>query len=47
MPRGDATTALERTAYPRFKRRPSAKELALVYTPTKEGLAFVRGIARA
>jgi hypothetical protein len=39
-------TALERTAYPRFKRRPSAKELAEVYTPTAEDLAFVRGIAR-
>jgi hypothetical protein len=39
-------TALERTAYPRFKRRPSAKELAEVYTPTTEDLAFVRGIAR-
>ena len=39
-------TALERTAYPRFKRRPTAKELAEVYTPTAEDLAFVRGIAR-
>jgi TnpA family transposase len=39
-------TALERTAYPRFKRRPTAKELAEVYTPTVEDLAFVRGIAR-
>ncbi|MBV9896502.1 MAG: DUF4158 domain-containing protein, partial [Chloroflexi bacterium] len=39
-------TALERTAYPRFKRRPTANELAEVYTPTAEDLAFVRGIAR-
>jgi TnpA family transposase len=39
-------TALERTAYPRFKRRPSAKELAEVYTPTAEDLAFVRSMAR-
>jgi TnpA family transposase len=39
-------TALERTAYPRFKRRPSAKELAEVYTPTTEDLTFVRGVAR-
>ncbi len=39
-------TALERTAYPRFKRRPSAKELAEVYTPTAEELAFVRNMAR-
>jgi Domain of unknown function (DUF4158) len=45
-PRGDAVTALERTAYPRFKRRPSAKELAEVYTPTAEELAFVRTMAR-
>ena len=28
------------------KRRPTAKELAEVYTPTTEDLAFVRGIAR-
>jgi Domain of unknown function (DUF4158) len=39
-------TALERTAYPRIKRRPTAKELAEVYTPTVEDLAVVRGIAR-
>jgi hypothetical protein len=39
-------TALERTAHPRFKRRPSAKELAEVYTPTAEELAFVRNMAR-
>jgi hypothetical protein len=44
--RGDAVTALERTAYPRFKRRPTAKELAEVYTPTTADLAFVCGIAR-
>ena len=45
-PRGEAVTALERTAYPGFKRRPTAKELAEVYTPTMEDLAFIRGIAR-
>jgi hypothetical protein len=39
-------TALERTAYPRFKRRPSAKELAEVHAPTDEELAFVRSMAR-
>jgi hypothetical protein len=43
---GAAVTALERTAYPRFKRRPTAKELAEVYTPTTKDLAFVRSIAR-
>ena len=39
-------TALERTAYPRFKRRPTAKELAEIYTPRREDLVFVRSVAR-
>ena len=39
-------TAIERTAYPRFKRRPSAQELADVYTPTAEELTFLRATAR-
>jgi hypothetical protein len=39
-------TAIERTAYPRFKRRPSAHELADVYTPTAGELAFIRSTAR-
>ena len=39
-------TAIERTAYPRLKRRPSAQELADVYTPTPEDLAFIRATAR-
>src|SRR5215471_10344031 len=43
---GSCVLALERTAYPRFKRRPTTKELAEIYTPTVEDLAFVRGIAR-
>src|SRR5439155_10110677 len=30
----------------RFKRRPTAKELAEIYMPTAEDLVFVRGIAR-
>ena len=34
-------TAIERTAYPRFKRRPSAQELADVYTPTADELTFI------
>src|SRR6266571_995115 len=39
-------TSIERTAYPRLKRRPSARELADVYTPTVEDLAFIRATAR-
>src|SRR5712691_11368539 len=39
-------TSIERTAYPRLKRRPSAQELADVYTPTIDDLAFIRATAR-
>jgi len=39
-------TSIERTAYPRLKRRPSAQELTDVYTPTIEDLAFIRVTAR-
>jgi hypothetical protein len=39
-------TAVERTAYPRFKRRPSAQELADVYAPTTDELTFLRATAR-
>jgi TnpA family transposase len=35
-------TAIARTAYPSFKQRPTAKELAEVYTPTPEEIEFVR-----
>jgi Domain of unknown function (DUF4158) len=35
-------TAIARTAYPSFKQRPMAKELAEVYTPTSEEIEFVR-----
>ena len=34
-------TAIERTAYPRFKRSLSAKDLADIYTPTAQEYAFV------
>ncbi len=34
--------SIERTAYPRFKRRPSAQELSDVYTPTAEERTFFR-----
>jgi hypothetical protein len=37
---------IERTAYPRLKRRPSIQELADVYTPAVEDLAFIRTTAR-
>jgi hypothetical protein len=38
--------SIERTAYPRFKRRPSAQELTEVYTPSGEELVFIRDHAR-
>lgn len=39
-------TAIERTAYPRFKPHPSAKELADFYTPTTEDMQFARSHVR-
>ena len=39
-------TSIERAAYPRLKRRPFTQELADVYTPTVEDLAFIRATAR-
>jgi hypothetical protein len=39
-------TAIERTAYPRFKRSLSAKDLAEIYTPTAQEYAFVCQAAR-
>src|SRR3954454_21192265 len=39
-------TAIERTAYPRFKRLPSAQELEATYTPIPAELTFVRVTAR-
>lgn len=35
-------TAIERTAYPRFKLQPSAKELADLYTPAADEITFAR-----
>ena len=44
---GDVSmTAIERTAYPRFTRAPSAKELREIYTPTPGDIAFVATRAR-
>src|SRR2546423_10441106 len=39
-------TAIERTAYPRFTRAPSVKELREIYTPTPGDIAFVATRAR-
>src|SRR6266487_2639439 len=39
-------TSLERTAYPRFSRAPSLKELRELYTPTPHDIAFVTTRAR-
>ena len=39
-------TAIERTAYPRFKRNPTRRELEEIYSPTASELAWVRGTAR-
>jgi Domain of unknown function (DUF4158) len=39
-------TAVERTAYPRFKAHPSAQELATLYTPTAEEVKFAQSQAR-
>ncbi|WP_449415980.1 Tn3 family transposase [Phormidium nigroviride] len=40
-------TLIDRTAYPRFKQYPSAKELAELYTPTPEELKFVKSRVRS
>src|SRR5712692_5950980 len=39
-------TSIERTAYPRFSRAPSVKELREIYTPTPTDVAFVATTAR-
>src|SRR5713226_9007936 len=39
-------TSIERTAYPRFHRTPSVKELREIYTPTPGDVAFVSTTAR-
>jgi TnpA family transposase len=38
--------SIERTAYPRFKKRPTSKELSDVYSPTPEENQFARKVAR-
>lgn len=38
--------SIERTAYPRFKRNPLAKELDALYTPTDDELSFASLLAR-
>lgn len=39
--------SIERTAYPRFKRSPSAHDLNELHTPTKKEIAFARKFARS
>src|SRR5579864_5624692 len=39
-------TSIERTAYPRFTRAPSVKELREIYTPTPTDVAFVATTVR-
>ncbi len=39
-------TSIERTAYPRFSRAPSVRELHEIYTPTPTDVAFVATTAR-
>src|SRR5437868_5815225 len=39
--------SIERTAYPRFKRHPTAEALNDLYTPTTEEQAFARKSARS
>jgi hypothetical protein len=38
-------TSIERTAYPRFRRLPSARELHVFYTPQPGEVAWARGVA--
>ena len=38
--------SIERTAYPRFKQNPLAKELDALYTPTDDELSFANALAR-
>jgi len=38
--------SIERTAYPRFKRHLSTRELETLYTPTPQEIAFARETAR-
>ena len=39
-------TSIERTAYPRFKRLLSARELHVFYTPSADEIAWARGVRR-
>ncbi len=39
-------TSIERTAYPRFKRNPTVRELLEVYTPSQEEIEFARATTR-
>lgn len=39
-------TSIERTAYPRFKRIPTAQELDALYSPNNDELSFSRALAQ-
>jgi hypothetical protein len=39
-------TSIERTAYPRFKRLPSVRELHVFYTSQPDEVAWARGVAK-
>lgn len=39
--------SIERTAYPRFKRVTSARELEESFTPTPEEIAWAEGLTRS
>jgi hypothetical protein len=44
---GLCVTSIERTAYPRFKRFLSARELHVFYTPQPEEIAWASGLVRS
>jgi hypothetical protein len=39
--------SIERTAYPRFRHEPNARELQDLFTPAQEEVDFVRSLARS
>ncbi|MBN6056633.1 DUF4158 domain-containing protein, partial [Nonomuraea sp. RK-328] len=47
LERGCGVTSIERTAYPRFKRFLSARELHVFYTPQTEEIAWASGQVRS
>ncbi|HEY4050079.1 MAG TPA: DUF4158 domain-containing protein [Acidobacteriaceae bacterium] len=39
--------SIERTAYPRFRHEPNARELQDLFTPTQEEIDFARSLVRS